>query len=139
MNQESSMTTPKPYTLYLPKIFRENANVDLGGIELEDLKQSMPQKYNQLLQQMRSNTDDEMLFVDIYKNNFVFLNYEKCATLAKQQVFQKLGFPIQIHKIVIADIDSPVASHIHEIIHDPCHNFKEYTDYPATYTFENPF
>ena len=83
MNQESSMTTPKPYTLYLPKIFRENANVDLGGIELEDLKQSMPQKYNQLLQQMRSNTDDEMLFVDIYKNNFVFLNYEKCATLVK--------------------------------------------------------
>jgi hypothetical protein len=126
---------PRKYVLYLPKKFRYTANVDLDGIELEHLKQSIPQKYNELLQNMKSNANDEMIFVDIYKNNFVFFNYKKWANIAKQQVFQKTGYPIKINKIVITDIDTPQTSSIYEDIHQPCHNYQNYTDYPATYTF----
>ena len=68
---------------------------------------------------------------------FVFFEYKKIAELAKKQVFQKFGFPIEIREIVVADIDEPQTASIYEEIHQPCHNFENYTDYPATYTFEN--
>ena len=124
---------PKEYTLYLPKKYRHTAIVN---IDLETIKHLLPTRYNDLLEMMKTKNQD-WVFVDIYKNGFVFFQYKKIAELAKKQVFQKFGFPIQISEIVIADIDEPQTASIYEEIHQPCHNFQDYTDYPATYTFEN--
>ncbi len=133
--QSSSVsTTPKQYTLYLPKKYRHSATVNL---DLETIKMIMPEKYNDILERMKTGANDDWVFVNIYKSSFVFFDYKKIAEIAKKQVFQKFGFPIQISKIVIADIDEPQTAAIHEEIHQPCHKFQNYTDYPATYTFEN--
>tara|TARA_B100000242_G_C42658132_1_gene308972 strand:- start:52 stop:468 length:417 start_codon:yes stop_codon:yes gene_type:complete len=125
---------PKDYTLYLPKKFRHSATVN---VDLESIKMVMPQAYQDLLKKMKSKIGDDYLFVDIYKSSFVFFEYKKIAELAKKQVFQKCGFPIEIREIVIADIDEPQTASIYEEIHQPCHNFQTYTDYPAVYSFEN--
>lgn len=130
-------STPKQYTLYLPKKYRHTAKVSLGDLQLDVIKEIMPEKYNDLLERMKSGADDDWVFVNIYKNSFVFFEYKKIAEIAKQQVFEKFKYPIEISEIVIADIDQPQTASIYEEIHQPCHNFEDYTDYPATYTFEN--
>ena len=129
--------TPKQYTLYLPKKYRHTAKVSWGDLQLDVIKETMPEQYNDLLQRMKSGIDKNWVFVDIYKNNMVFFEYKKIAEIAKQQVFEKFKFPIEISEIVITDIDQPQTASIYEEIHQPCHNFENYTDYPATYTFEN--
>ena len=136
MSLQSSSVSPLPrkYTLYLPKKCRHSATVN---IDLEAIKLIMPEKYKDLVERMKTSANDDWVFVNIYKSSFVFFDYKKIAEIAKKQVFQKFGFPIQISKIVIADIDEPQTASIHEEIHQPCHNFENYTDYPATYTFEN--
>ena len=134
-NVQSS--TPEQYTLYLPKKYRHTAKVSLGDLQLDVIKEIMPEKYNDLLEKMKTGADDDWVFVDIYQNSFVFFEYKKIAEIAKKQVFEKFKFPIEISEIVIADIDEPQTASIYEEIHRPCHNFEDYTDYPATYTFEN--
>ena len=125
---------PKDYTLYLPKKFRHSATVN---VDLESIKMIMPEAYKDLFERMKSKASDDWVFVDIYKNSFVFFEYKKIAELAKKQVFQKFGFPIEIREIVVADIDEPQTASIYEEIHQPCHRFGNYTDYPAVYSFEN--
>ena len=136
MSLKSSTVSPIPkdYTLYLPKKFRHSAIVN---VDLESIKMIMPEAYKDLFERMKSKASDDWVFVDIYKNSFVFFEYKKIAELAKKQVFQKFGFPIEIREIVVADIDEPQTASIYEEIHKPCHRFENYTDYPAIYTFEN--
>lgn len=132
MSIQSSKVSPIPknYTLYLPKKCRHTA---LVNIDLDSIKNILPKHYDDLVQKMKTGANDDWVFVTIYKNGFVFFDYKKIADLAKKQV----GFPIQFGKIVIADIEQPQIAHYTEEIHKPCHIFKYYTDYPATYTFEN--
>ena len=132
MSLKSPVVSPMPknYTLYLPKKCRHSASVNL---DLEMIKNIMPEKYEDLVNRMKTGANDDWVFVSIYKSSFVFFDYKKIAEFAKKQV----AFPIQFGKIVIANIEQPQIAHYTEEIHKPCHIFEDYTDYPATYTFEN--
>ena len=130
LKSSSVSPIPKKYTLYLPKKCRHSATVKL---DLEMIKNLMPEKYEDLVNSMKTSVNDDWVFVTIYKSSFVFFDYKKIADLAKKQI----GFPIQFIKIVIADIEQPQCAYHTEEIHKPCHIFENYSDYPATYTFEN--
>jgi hypothetical protein len=133
---------PKEFTIYLPKKFRENACIDLGlGKEytLEMLKEVDLESYNKLINDFKNNSPKNMIFVGVYQTNIIFFNCIKPIETLKKITKTQRGIDICIKKIIISDIDNIEATPFNEkLIHEPYDSFEQYTNYPATYTFDNP-
>jgi len=133
---------PKEFTIYLPKKFRENACIDLGlGKEytFEMLKEVDLESYNKLINDFKNNPPENHIFVGVCQTNLIFFNCLKAIKSLKKYTLENKGLDICIKKIIISDIDNIEATPFNEeLIHEPYDSFEQYTNYPATYTFDNP-
>ena len=139
MSKEKNKIAPMPriFNIYIPKKYRQNAIVNMGGLQLDTIKALAPEKYNKLLQSFKDSSPN-MIFVDIYKNNIIFFDCLKAIKEIKKISYKKHGFHILIKKVIVADIDQIQASDENNELFEPCHTFEQYTDYPAIYTFDTP-
>ena len=137
---KNKVSAPQEFTLYLPKKARNNAIVDLGpGLSFDLIKEMYPDKYNDMIQKFKEDPPEGMVFVDIYKDNIIYFECYKAIENVKKFTRTQKGFDICIRKIVISDIDNVVATPFNEeLIHEPYYSFEQYTNYPATHTFDNP-
>ena len=140
LNQSTTTSSPKEFTIYLPKKARNSAIVDLGpGLDFNMIKEIAPDKYYDMIQKFKEDAPEGMVFVDVYKNNIVYFECHKAIEAIKKYTLDNNGIDICIKKIVIADIPSIQAnSYDQKYLHEPCHLFQNYDDYPTTYTFDNP-
>ena len=132
MSKEKNKIAPMPriFNLYIPKKYRQNAIVNMGGLQLDTIKAFSPERYNELLQSFKDSSPG-MVFVDIYKNNIIFFDCLKAIQEIKKISYKKHGFHILIKKVIVADIDKIQASDESNDLFDPCHTFEHYLCKPV--------
>ncbi len=148
----------QPYTLYLPKKYRNSANVakyiydvliHFDPLLKDDIAPSMGKDWfnglvktevgQKVLNEIKTrvgNIPDGFVYVDYYDGFLVFFDSKKATQAMEKYLLTEKNIHAHIQKVVIADIDEIKAAPIDTEIHKPCGN-DNFDDYPAVY-YVNP-